>query len=149
MTINDLSLNTNLLQNRESLLSAWTWLIGPQKQPILITICGDAFVQDEISREVHFLDTVNGSIELVANDEVEFRNRLNDKDFVMKHFAVSLIAPKLKEGQVIKEDQVYSFIVPPVLGGKYSRDNLEATDVSVHFGLLGQIWEKVGVEDDE
>jgi hypothetical protein len=39
----------------------------------------------------------------------------------------------------LAQGQLYSYRVPPALGGEYSADNLEPTDISVHFSILGQI----------
>lgn len=140
MTINDLTVPFNHL-DRNSLLEEWTWLTGNQL-PILLTKAGDAFLQDSETGSVNFLDIVNGSIELVANDGEEFEQLLTQSEFVMKYFSVNLIAPLIKN-ELIPEGCVYSWKLAPVLGGEYSSTNLEATDIEVHFSIFGQVLRQV------
>ena len=50
-----LSVELEDLERRTGLLDDWTWLIGPEKRPLLLTAAGDAFVQDvrdEIARQI-------------------------------------------------------------------------------------------------
>jgi hypothetical protein len=37
------------------------------------------------------------------------------------------------------KSEVIGYKIPPTVGGTFDPDNLEATDVSVHFSILGQI----------
>lgn len=142
MTIKDLTVNFSHL-DQETLLSDWNWLLTETRLPICITVAGDAFVQDTVTGAVSFLDTTGGTLEKVAADSAGFEALLTNREFVMKHFAVELVAPFLRAGQRPPAGQVFSFKKPPVLGGEYSQANLETTDMEVHFGMLGQIWEQV------
>lgn len=142
MTLNDLTVNFNHLSS-DTLLKDWEWLIGKNKKPILVTIAGDAFVQDTEDKTVHFLDTVEGNISEVATDGVEFEEQVKDKNFVMKFFSVNLVAPLIKSGQSPAKGRIFEFKIPPVLGGEYETANLETTDIEVHFSMLGQIWAQV------
>lgn len=58
---------------------------------------------------------------------------------VDKWFFPELINQLVAEGITLKENQVYSFKTPPILGGDYSLSNFEATDILVHFSISGQI----------
>lgn len=142
MTINDLSVNISHL-DRESLLSEWQWLIGTTKFPVLATLSGDAFVQDSTDGTVHFLDVVEGTCTQIALDGDTFEQLLSDREFVMRHLSVELVAPLIRAGSVPPAGQILSWRQPPVLGGAYAADNLEATDIEVHFSILGQIWRQV------
>jgi hypothetical protein len=142
MTLDDLTVSCAHL-DRTTLLDDWRWLIGDQRLPVLVTLAGDAFVQDSTSGEVIFLDTVEGSAVQVASSGREFEELLTDKDFVVQHFAVELVAPLLRADTRPAHGQLFSFKKPPVLGGAFDTENLEATDIEVHFSLLGQIWRQV------
>lgn len=142
ITLDDLTVNFNHL-DREALLSEWRWLIGPRKQPILVAAIGDAYVQDPDDGSVHLLDVGGGSLEQIAASVDEFRELLGDREFVTDSFVPSTIVALRNGGKVLSPGQVYSYIQPPVLGGAYSTENLESTDVSVHFSLLGQIHRQV------
>jgi Domain of unknown function (DUF1851) len=143
ITIDDLTVNFAHL-DRDTLLEDWHWLIGPAKLPVLLTAIGDAFVQDTGTGAVSMLDTAAGELVPVAADADAFRALLGDREFVMGHFAVNAVMDLRAGGLELGEGQIYSWKVPPVLGGEYAFANAEATDISVHFSLTGQIHEKVG-----
>ncbi|MFH5972291.1 T6SS immunity protein Tdi1 domain-containing protein, partial [Clostridium perfringens] len=46
-------------------------------------------------------------------------------------------------GKTLKENEVYSYKKLPVIGGAYSIDNIDPTDMSVHFAFSGQICEQI------
>lgn len=142
MTLDDLTVNFRHL-DRAELLSDWRWLIGTTKLPILVTAAGDAFVQDTEDNSIHFLDIAAGALKQVAESPDEFGGLLDDRDFVIGHFSVELIADLRQQGQLLAPGQLYSFKKPPPLGGQYTLDNFESTSIEVHFSLLGQIHEQV------
>lgn len=142
MNINDLTVSFSHL-NLETLFEDWKWLIGKNKNPVLITKSGDAFLQDNDTGEVYFLDTVEGVLSQVASTGDEFMALLSDVNFVMEHFAVNLIAPLLQEDENIQAGMLYGWKKSCVLGGEFSADNLEPTDIEVHFSVQGQIWNQV------
>ncbi len=142
ITMNDLTVNFSHL-DRDTLLGDWQWLIGPSKLPILLTAAGDAFVQDADDGTVYFLDVGKGELHAVAGNDDELRSLLGSKDFVVNHLAVQMVGAMMQAGRRLEPGQIYSFKVPPILGGQYDLNNVEATDIAVHFSLAGQIHEKV------
>jgi len=142
MTLNDLTVSFSHL-DREALLSDWRWLIGPDRQPILLAALGDAYLQDAGDGTVHLLDVGGGAVEQVADTVDAFRALLADPEFVGDSFVPELIVELRGQGKALGPGQIYSFRHPPVLGGEYSADNLEPTDIAVHFSVLGQIHEQV------
>lgn len=142
MTLDDLTVNFSHL-DREALLADWRWLIGPTKQPILVAAIGDAYLHDPDNGSVHLLDVGGGALEQIADSVDEFRELLADREFVTDSFVPSTIVALRNEGKTLGPGQIYSYLKPPVLGGTYSTSNLEPTDVSVHFSVLGQIHEQV------
>ena len=138
LTLNDLTVSFSHLP-RETLLREWVWLIGPRRFPILITALGDAFVQDADDGSVHLLSAGAGTLSRVSEDVDAFRQRLADQTFVLDNFVPRIIVALRTSGKSLSHGQLYSYRVPPSLGGAYNVDNLEPTDISVHFCLLGQI----------
>ncbi|MCW3062611.1 MAG: hypothetical protein JWQ02_4432 [Capsulimonas sp.] len=142
ITMNDLTVNFTHL-DRESLMESWRWLIGETKQPILLTALGNAFVQDLVDGSICMVDTSTGDL-LAAADSMEHLTELmEDKDFVRRAFDVEAFAALQKAGMTLQPGQIFSFKVPMALGGQYVLDNIEAEDISVHFGVTGQIFEQV------
>jgi len=128
---------------RDSLLAEWHWLIGEQRLPILIAAIGNAFVQDAQDGSVHLLDAGEGSLTQVSDSVDEFRDLLNDEDFVAAYFDVEAVAEMKSAGRVLEPGQVWGFIRPPVLGGAFGTDNYEPMDLEVHLSIQGQIHRQV------
>ena len=142
ITLNELTVNFDHL-DRERLLDDWRWLIGPSKQPILLSAIGDAFVEDENDGTVHLLDTAAGTCQLVAEDEAEFRNLLTNAQWATDHLAVEAIVEFLENDLRLGPGQVYPWKQPPALGGQYELANATTVDIEVHFSITGQIHEQV------
>ena len=53
---------------------------------------------------------------------------------------IPLIDECVAAGMTLAAHQCYGFKIPPVLGGKYQIDNVEPTDLAVHYGLLADIY---------
>jgi hypothetical protein len=138
ITMNDLAVGFEHI-DQTTVLSEWTWLLGDRKLPILIGALGDAFVQDRDDGSVHLLSAGGGSLRQVAANVDEFQALLGDRDFVIRHFAPEVIVELRNMGQHLEPGQLYGYKVPPFLGGSYSLDNLEPTDIRVHFSMLGQL----------
>jgi hypothetical protein len=142
ITLNELTVNFDHLE-RERLLEDWRWLLGPAKQPVLLTAAGDAFVQDEMDGSILLLDVAAGELLRVADDLEGFQALLADREFVTNHFAVEMVAGLRDAGVTLGRGEIYSFRHPPVLGGEYTLENVEPTDIEVHFSLAGQIHRQV------
>jgi hypothetical protein len=140
--INDLTINFQHL-DRETLMGSWRWLIGPTKQIILLTAVGDAFLQDAQDGTIHFLDTIAGDVQLIAESYDDLQTLLSDKEFVVNYFAVELYADLQQQGKSLSAGHLYSYKHPPVLGGQVALDNIEPTDIDVHFTLMGQIHQQI------
>lgn len=142
MTLDELTVNFKHL-NRETLLDDWTWLIGKQKLPILLAAAGDAFLQDTDDGTIHMLDVAAGKSGMVAESVSVFQSLLSDREFVGEYLSVQLVGNLRMKGLILKPGQIYSFVMPPLLGGQYTLDNIDASDIEVHFSINGQIGRQV------
>jgi hypothetical protein len=147
ISLNDLTVNFANIDGAE-LVEDWRWLVGTERLPILVTALGDVFLQDTSDGTVHLLSVGSGTVEQIASSVEEFRTLLNDEQFVVDNFVPKIVMELRALGERLAPNQLYSYKVPPVLGGKYSIDNLEPTDIRVHFSILGQTCRQVqGVPD--
>jgi hypothetical protein len=126
----------------DRLIGDWIWLIGNDKTPILVSAIGDLFLRDD-KNNIFWLNVGEGKLNLVANGNEEFEGKLKDVDQVNEWFMIDLIEELKNSGQELNERQIYSYKKLPVLGGDYSADNFEVTDIEVHFCFAGQIHEQV------
>ncbi len=121
---------------------SWDWLIGNDKTPILVSSIGDIFLED-INGKCYWLNVGEGIIEKVAEDKIEFKEKLNNNEIVSEWFLVELVAELKKEGLELTEKKLYGYKKLPVLGGEYEPENFELTDIEVHFELSGQIHKQI------
>jgi hypothetical protein len=142
MDLNDLTVNFSHL-DRRALLEDWSWLLGKSKFPILLLANGDAFVQDVDAGTIHFLNVSAGIVSEVATSFDRFKSLLSDQKFVLNYFGVAMVADLRQSGCLLSPGQIYSFKIPPILGGEYVLNNVEPTDIEVHYSLAGQIHEQV------
>jgi hypothetical protein len=138
ITIQDLTVNFDHL-DREAILNDWRWLVGASHQVILITAVGDAFLQHKENGSIQFLDTIAGELQFISESADGLMGLLQDRDFVLNYFGVALFADLQKSDNGLTKGQIYSYKHPPVLGGEIVLENIEATDIDVHFALMGQI----------
>lgn len=138
ITLSDLTVNFDHLDG-DALLDDWRWLVGDKMQVVLISAIGDAFLHDPQDGGIRYLATGAGEVERVADTVEQFSNLLGDEAFVVERFAPGLVIQLRVVGQALAPGQVYGYKTPPALGGTYDADNVEPTDISVHFSMLGQI----------
>lgn len=142
MTLNDLTVNISHL-NRESLLDDWEWLLKGKFLPILVSASGDAFVQHVLNSQIWWLDTAGSEFTKVADSIEEFNTLLSSSEFVAESFAVQMVGDLIQSAKSLSKGQVYSLVQPWLLGGKYNLNNIEPTDIEVHFSITGQVAQQV------
>jgi hypothetical protein len=79
----------------------------------------------------------------VADNLQQYEQYLTDENKVDNWFLPLLVEQLLNAGKTLRENEVYSFKKLPVIGGEFSVDNIEPTDMSVHFAFSGQISEQI------
>ncbi|MFT7186667.1 MAG: hypothetical protein ACI84K_002070 [Pseudohongiellaceae bacterium] len=142
MTMDDLTVYFQHL-DRAEIVADWEWLIGKGKEPVLITATGDAFLQDLKDGSIFFLDVTIGEFSLVTKSVDEFNALLSNQEFVTNYFFVQMIGEMKRVNVKLEKGQVYSFKVPPALGGKYETSNVEVTSIYVHFSVNGQLHNQI------
>ena len=126
----------------EDVLSCWRWCVADIKAIAVMTYLGDLFLVGK-DNAIYWLQTNNGRLTKVAEDLQQFERYLNDEDKVGNWFLPLLVEKLVTAGKTLKENEVYSYKKSPVIGGEYSEDNIEPTDISVHFAFSGQICEQI------
>ena len=141
MTLNDLTINPSGIDFK-TILSDWEWLLEEPSNPVLLTCFGDVFVQGA-SGKVYFIDTCGGKLVQVADDGAKFDGLLSDVPFVTQYLYPNLHADYRESGMILEGTSCYSYKQAPVLGGADELENVEVTDFSVHFSLMGQTHRQV------
>jgi hypothetical protein len=128
--------------DQDDILSCWRWRVPMVKSIIMVSCLGDLFLIGE-DNAVYWLKTDCGDLIKAAETLDEFLEFLNDEEKVDNWFLPELINELIEAGKIIKENEVYSYKILPVIGGEYNVDNIEPTDISVHFAMSGQICEQI------
>lgn len=79
----------------------------------------------------------------MARDADEFQRRMVQPDDSEIWFAPRLVGDLLTAGLSLRPGECFSFKIPPALGGEFTPDNFEPTDLQVHFNLLGQVHRQI------
>jgi len=111
ITWNDLIVKFEHLDPKR-LTEDWTWLIGDNMKPIIISSIGDMFLSD-MKGEIYWLNVGEGKFELVAKDNIEFSEKLKSEEISNEWFMFDLVNEiknsglELSKGKlfVIKESQ--------------------------------------------
>lgn len=126
----------------EDICSCWQWRLTDQKSVVLISSIGDIFLLSK-DETINWLETGTGELTKVADSLEQFEQLLKDEANIDYWFLETVVEQLIASGIKLQENEVYSFKKIPALGGDYSPDNFEPTDMSVHFAFTGQIHEQI------
>jgi len=125
----------------DELLADWRWLIREEVTLVAVTAMGDLILKDEDGK-IHFLDTIEGKCEQIANDDAGYQELLKSSQFRQKYLQYYCVLSLVDEGITLGRNECYSPDVPPHLGGELDEENLKPTDIYVHFSMSGQVWQQ-------
>ena len=109
---------------------------------VTISVLGDMFLLGD-DGVVYWLQTDSGNLTKIADTFEQYQQFLNDEGKIDNWFLPLLVEKLIAAGKTLKQNEVYSYKKLPVIGGEYSVDNVEPTDMSVHFAFSGQICEQI------
>jgi hypothetical protein len=120
-------------------------LLPDVKSIVIVTSMGDMFIESQ-NGQILFLSYDGGDLEIVAENRDELQLFLTDNEKLDNWFLPLLFGKLITAEKYLKPNEVYSLKTLGVLGGEYTVENIEPTDISVHFGIAGmickQIWDK-------
>jgi hypothetical protein len=120
------------------LLSGWAGTVPESFTLWLVNRFGDAFlVLDDES--VHMLDVGGGSFTRLADSRSHFAQLLDVDDNANNWLMIPLVDECVHTLPALSASQCYSFKLPPMLGGEYRVENIELSDLAVHYSLLADI----------
>ncbi|MBI3220032.1 MAG: DUF1851 domain-containing protein [Bacteroidetes bacterium] len=126
----------------DKLTVSWTWLIGTNKKPILVSAIGDMFLQAN-SKEIYWLDVGGGEMRLIANGIQDFEEKLKNIEQVNEWFMIDLAMNLRLSDKKLKDGQLYSYKKLPIIGGDYTADNFVPLDIVEHFCCTGDLHKQI------
>jgi len=119
---------------------SWRWLLPEYAEPLLVTAMGDVFVAIQ---GVSLLDTARGTLQEVATDQRVWTRDLEDTDRVWEWFWPDLVKELRDAGLTLESGEVYSPLVPVVLGGPQKVENYGTAHWTSHLNISGKVHEQV------
>jgi hypothetical protein len=126
----------------DEVLSCWKWRIPDMKSAVLVSRLGDLFYTGQ-DGAIYWLQTDCGDLTRVAGNLTQFEQFLHDEEKIDNWFLPGLLEKLLQADKTLQPREVYSYQVLPVIGGAYSIENIQPTDIDVHFSFTGQICEQI------
>jgi hypothetical protein len=108
----------------------------------LVNRFGDVFAVFE-DGSIHMLDVGIGEVERIADSRDHFAALINLDDNANNWLMIPLVDQCVGAGLSLGNNQCYGYKVPPILGGLYTIENFELTDLSVHYLFLSDIYRQV------
>jgi hypothetical protein len=122
-------------------LESWSFLELSDKRPLFTSPFGDVFFE---SRDgFWFLDLLAGEISRLWETENDFSSSLNSREGQDEYLMIRLASEADSAGLRPGEAEVYSFPVPPALGGAVDLENVELSDFVVATNIAGQIHQQI------
>ena len=123
-------------------MSDWHWLVPPKFTIWIVNRYGDVFLTTG-DNSVHMLELGAGTLKRVAADREDFAKKVDEENNANDWLLIPLVNKCVAAGLLLKPGQCYSYIKPPILGGTYTVENTEITDLAVHYSFLAQIHRQI------
>ena len=120
-----------------SALESWGWIGLDRKKPTLASLFGDVFFASNDGW--WFLDLIEGSLTNSWPDRDSLQQDLETEDGQDRYLLGGLAMSAERRGLTLQPNEVYTFVVPPVLGGQATIDNVHTTDFDVALTIAGQL----------
>jgi hypothetical protein len=120
-------------------LSDWLGVFPSPFALWLVNRFGDLFAVLE-DGSVHMLDVGAGAMKCVAKSRDDFAIQISVGDNANNWLLIPLVEQCVAAGLQLSRNQCYGYKIPPMLGGKYDVENIEPTDLSVHYSILADIF---------
>jgi len=125
-----------------ALLADWHWLLPAEFSVWLMNKYGD-LVLIANDGAILFFDVGNGTLERVADNRDDFSQKLDEDDNASIWLMIPLIDQLAVAGIGLYKGRCYSFLTPPVLGGKYTVKNTATLPITEHYGVYASIHEQI------
>jgi hypothetical protein len=124
----------------DEMLKFWRWLVPQTLGPMVVTALGDMFLLDGDGK-MHWLDVGAGTLTCTNCFFHQFIHVKSDSETGELWYLPDLVDRLIASGKTLGDDQCYSFIQLPILGGKFEVDNFRVCTAIEHFATWGPIHE--------
>jgi hypothetical protein len=122
-------------------LETWEWIGLTGKAPVLSSLFGDVFLLDPDG--YWFLDTMEGSLTHICASRDELQAALDSEEGQDRYLLGGLAMAAERRGSVLATNEVYDFVLDPILGGPFDPANITAADFVVAKYIAGQLHDQI------
>ncbi|MDI1463842.1 DUF1851 domain-containing protein [Catellatospora sp. KI3] len=123
-------------------LESWAWLDLAGRKPVFTSLFGDVFLVG--TDGVSYLDVIEGKLLAgIWPDGAALEAMLNTEAGEDRYLLGGLALGAQAKGLTLGPDQVFTFMPPPVLGGKVGLETVEVADFVVAVDIAGQIHDQI------
>ena len=90
-----------------------------------------------------FLDTIEGTLDRQWRNREELQSSLASDEGQDEFLLGGLAEAAHRSGLTLASNEVYDFAIPPILGGDFSVENIQARDFVVSVHIAGQLIQQV------
>jgi hypothetical protein len=123
-------------------VAGWRWLLPQKFTTWFMNRFGDLFLQTADGK-IHWLRLDVGTLTCVAGSKGQFGEKLEDLDTFADWFLKALVDQLVVSGKTPGPGQCYGFIKIPMIGGAYTVENVELSEIGEMYALLGQAFEQM------
>src|SRR5690349_19608511 len=113
------------------LLSDWRWLVNGSYVPFSMTMFGDWFFTNS-EGAVYMLDLISGDLKLICESREEFLVKREEPANLDEWFMAELAYLCFDASLRPAAGQCLGFKIPPVIGGKVHKENIEVISLLVY-----------------
>ena len=117
---------------------SWNWMIPKVERILVVNSMGNCFVQD---CNLHFwrICPEDLTAEIVARNDDEVQLVFSDEEFKADWQLLGLIDPAEEHFGVLEAGECYAMIIPAIMEGEYSIENLRVCSVYEYLSLSGEM----------
>lgn len=141
MNLGDYLIDQSRLVWRD-LLDDWTWLVPSTASVWLMNRFAELILVLE-DGSISYLETSAGALRAIATNQDDFIVKIDQGDNANEWLMIPLVDQCVAAGMTPAPSQCYGFKTPPTLGGRYDVANVELSDISVYFAIMGQIHQQI------
>jgi hypothetical protein len=103
---------------------------------------GDLFLRLD-DGSIWRLDLAQGSFERLADDRNDFCEKIDQGDVANDWLLIPLVDGLMAAGKTLGPERCYGFVIPPVVGGTYTVENIQPLPVVEVYCWTGEFHEKI------
>lgn len=122
--------------------SRWSWLVPSEFTLWIVSRFADCFLVLP-DNSVHMLEVAGGTLTRLADSRDDFASRIDKGNNANEWLSIPLVDKLVASGVHLQPLQCYGFKQPPVLGGRYTLDNISPIPLVEYLCASGHIHEQL------